>query len=142
MAWLKASLRDREAGDAPTMRTAMRLILTADLHYNHPRSRPLAEQVIDDINQAGGDVLVVIGDTAVADGDDLERCLSRFNFTGPRLFIAGNHELWTRTGDSDAIYATHLPRRVRALGWQWLEDEPIVAAGRDGDVAIVGSGGW
>lgn len=118
----------------------MRLILTADLHYNHPRSRPLAEQVIDDINRTGGDVLIVIGDTAVADsGDDtLERCLARFTFTGPRLFISGNHELWTRTGDSYAIYTADLPRRVRALGWQWLEEHPFVAA----DVAIVGSVGW
>ena len=118
----------------------MRLILTADLHYNHPRSRPLAEQVTDEMNRAGGDALVVIGDTAVADSGDeaLEQCLSRFHFSGPRLFIAGNHELWTRGGDSHAIYTTELPRRVRALGWHWLEDEPFVA----GDVAIVGSVGW
>ena len=118
----------------------MRVVLTADLHYNHPRSRPLAEQLIANINRAGGDVLVIIGDTAVADsGDDaLEQCLSRINFRGPRLFIAGNHELWTRTGDSHAIYTTELPRRVRAMGWHWLEDEPFVA----GDVAIVGSVGW
>ena len=116
----------------------MRLILTADLHYNHHRGKKLAEDVIDRMNRAGGDVLVVVGDTAVADGDSLEQCLSRFTFHGPKLFVAGNHELWTSRVDSYAIYREELPKRVRALGWQWLEDEPFVA----GDVAIVGSIGW
>lgn len=117
---------------------SMRIVLTADLHYNHAKSKPLADEVIDRINTTGGDVLVVIGDTAVADGDSLERCLSRFTFAGPRLFVAGNHELWTKSADSYAIFHEQLPRRVRELGWQWLETEPFVA----GDVAIVGSVGW
>ena len=116
----------------------MRLLATADLHYNHPRGRPLADDVIDQMNAAGGDVLLVVGDTATADGDALERCLSRFHFNGPRLFVAGNHELWTARDDSHAILADELPRRVRALGWQWLQTEPFVS----GDVAVVGSVGW
>ncbi|HET6251186.1 MAG TPA: metallophosphoesterase [Tepidisphaeraceae bacterium] len=116
----------------------MRLIATADLHYNHPRSRALAEELIDQMNQAGGDVLLVVGDTAAADGDALERCLSLFHFSGPKLFVAGNHELWTAGPDSYAIYRDVLPKRVREAGWHWLEDEPFVA----GDVAIVGSVGW
>ncbi len=116
----------------------MRILLTADLHYNHPRSREGAEAVIEQINSAGGDVLVVIGDTAVADGDGLEQCLERFRFVGPKLFVAGNHELWTKTGDSYAIFTQDLPRRVNAMGWHWLESEPWVG----GDVAIVGSVGW
>jgi predicted phosphodiesterase len=116
----------------------MRLIATADLHYNHPRSRGLADALIEEMNQAGGDVLLVVGDTAAADGDALERCLSRFRFAGPKLFVAGNHELWTSRDDSHAIYTQELPRRVRSLGWHWLEAEPFVA----GDVAIVGSVGW
>src|SRR4051794_35440387 len=115
----------------------MRVILTADLHYNHHRGKALADEVIAQMNEAGGDVLVVVGDTAVADGDVLEQCLSRFTFKGLKLFVAGNHELWTTRGDSYAIYHTELPTRVRALGWQWLEDEPFIA----GDVAIVGSVG-
>jgi predicted phosphohydrolase len=116
----------------------MRLIVTADLHYNHPISRPLADGLIDQINAAGGDVLLLVGDTGVGDGDVLERCLSRFEFAGPKLFVAGNHELWTNRGDSYALFTEELPRRVRAMGWQWLETDPFVA----GDVAIVGSVGW
>jgi Icc-related predicted phosphoesterase len=116
----------------------MRLLATADLHFNHPRSRPLAEGLIDEMNRAGGDVLLLVGDTAVADGDALEQALTRFRFPGPRLFVAGNHELWTNGGDSHALYARELPRRVRDLGWQWLETDPF----RAGDVAVVGSVGW
>jgi len=116
----------------------MRLLVTADLHYNHLKSKPLADELIDRMNGAGGDVLLVIGDTASHDGDALERCLSRFSFAGPKLFVAGNHELWTTGPDSYALLAESLPRRVRALGWTWLQDEPFVA----GDVTIVGSVGW
>ena len=118
----------------------MRVLLTADLHYNHARSRPLADKLIDDMNRAGGDVLVVIGDTATHEGDLLEQCLSRFKFAGPKLIVAGNHELWTRGDDSYALFTEELPRRCRALGWQWLETDPFVSAG--GDVAIVGTLGW
>ena len=118
----------------------MRILLTADLHFNHPRSRPLAAEVIEKINNTGGDVLVVIGDTAVADGDSLEQCLSLFRFAGPKLFITGNHELWTNRPDSYAIFRDELPGRVRGMGWRWLEDEPYVSPNRQ--FAIVGSIGW
>src|SRR5690606_27569361 len=77
----------------------MRLLITADLHYNHPRSRALAEDVIEQINAERPDAVLVAGDTAVADGDALERCLGLFNVDGPKLFIAGNHELWTHGPD-------------------------------------------
>ena len=123
----------------------MRLLVTADLHYNHPRSRLVADELIDRMNAAGGDAVLVVGDTAVADGDALERCLSRFAIAGPKLFVAGNHELWTHGPDSHAVFTDALPRRVRALGWHWLEGDPFVAAGGGhggGDVAVVGTVGW
>jgi len=116
----------------------MRLIVTADLHYNHARSKAGAIDLIDEMNRAGGDVLLVIGDAAAADGDDLEQCLSKFKSAGPKLFVAGNHELWTRGPDSYELYHQVLPRRIRDLGWQWIEAEPFVADG----LAIVGSIGW
>jgi len=117
----------------------MRVLITADLHYNHPKSRALAEDVIHRMNDAGGDVLLVVGDTAVADGDWLERCLSLFQFPhAPRLFLAGNHELWTHGADSYRLFQQDLPRRIKELGWQWLETEPFIA----GSSAIVGSLGW
>jgi len=117
----------------------MRILITADLHYNNPRSRRLADELIDEMRSAPADVLLLIGDTAASAGDDLERCLSRFEgFAGPKLFVAGNHELWTRGEDSYRLWKEELPRRVKALGWRWLETEPFVAGGW----GIVGSVGW
>lgn len=116
----------------------MRLLVTADLHFNHRHSKPLAEKLIAEMNAAGGDALLVVGDTATADGEALEQCLSLFNFPGPKLFVPGNHELWTLRPDSHALFSGELPRRVRALGWHWLQSKPFVA----GDVTIVGSMGW
>lgn len=116
----------------------MRLLATADLHYNQPKSRRLADDLIDQMNASGGDVLLVIGDTATSEGDALERCLERFHFAGPKLFVAGNHDLWTNGSDSYDIFTRELPLRVRNLGWQWLQTDPLVL----GDIGFVGSVGW
>jgi Icc-related predicted phosphoesterase len=116
----------------------MRLLATADLHYNHAKSRASADELIDQLNAAAADVLLLVGDTAPGDGDALEQCLSRIRFAGPKLFVAGNHELWTHGPDSERVLREELPCRVRNLGWQWLQDEPFVAGG----VAVVGSLGW
>jgi Icc-related predicted phosphoesterase len=116
----------------------MRILATADLHYNHGKSTRLADELIDRMNQMDFDVLLVIGDTATSDGDALERCLARFEFDGPKLFVAGNHELWTRGDDSYRLFKEELPRRVRDIGWQWLESDPFISD----EVAIVGSIGW
>jgi predicted phosphodiesterase len=122
----------------------MRLLITADLHFNHHRSRALAEDLIDQMNrvceESHIDAMLLVGDTAVADGDSLETCLARIRFAGEKIFVAGNHELWTRSENSYTIFHEDLPRRVRALGWRWLEDDPFVAPDRS--VAIVGSVGW
>ena len=104
----------------------MRLLASADLHYNHPRSRALADEVIDRMNAvADADVLLLVGDTATTEGDHLERALERFTFPGPKLFVAGNHELWTLGGDSYLILHEELPRRLAKLGWRSLEHEPV-----------------
>ena len=116
----------------------MRLLVSADLHYNHPRSRPLADELIERMNSIEADVLLMVGDTATTADDHLERALGRFKFQGPKLFVAGNHELWTHGGDSYRILHEELPRRLANLGWQSLEHEPF----RDGDIGIVGSVGW
>lgn len=116
----------------------MRLLVTADLHYNHPKSKALAQDLIRQMNDAGGDVLLLVGDTGVADGDCLEECLRMFRFAGPKLFVPGNHELWTHGTDSYEIFTTGLPKRVREAGWHWLQGDPF----RLGDVGFAGSIGW
>lgn len=116
----------------------MKVLVTADIHFNHPRSRPLALEQIAQINAMQFDVLLVVGDTATADDPALEECLRSFTFTGPKLFVAGNHELWTRGSDSHDLFARVLPERVTAAGWHWLEGRPF----RHGPVAFVGTIGW
>jgi Icc-related predicted phosphoesterase len=116
----------------------MRVLATTDLHFNHPTSHRLAEDVIAQMNRAGGDVLLLAGDTGVADGKYLEQCLSQFHFAGPKLFLCGNHELWTARDDSYRLFTDELPARIEAMGWQWLETRPLLAPG----VAIVGTMGW
>lgn len=116
----------------------MNVLVTADLHWNHAKSRGSAAAMIEEINAAADvDVLLVIGDVGVADGDSIEACLTRFTFRGPKLFVPGNHELWTKRDGVDLL-GDELPRRIAAIGWHWLPDEPFV---RD-DVAIVGALGW
>jgi predicted phosphohydrolase len=90
------------------------------------------------MNAAGGDGVLLVGDTAAFDGDTLERCLDLIKIAGPKLFVAGNHELWTHGSDSHEIYTRLLPDRIRAAGWHWLEDEPFHV----NDTTIVGSVGW
>src|SRR5690349_3753088 len=118
----------------------MRLLITSDLHYNHAASRPVAEQLIEQINRTGGDVLVLVGDTGVLQDRCLDECLSRIRMSGERLFVAGNHELWTHGASSYELFTDVLPQRVRELGWRWLQDEPLILGAHD--VAIVGSVGW
>jgi predicted phosphodiesterase len=117
----------------------MRLLITADLHYNHPRSKALAIDLIDRINHTGCDILLLVGDTSTTANDSLEQCLSLFRLpAAKKLVVAGNHELWTASDDSYAIYTTDLPRRLRALDWHWLEADPFIS----NSFAIVGSLGW
>lgn len=116
----------------------MNLLVTADLHWNHAKSRESAVSLIEEINAAiTVDVVLVVGDVGVADGDSIEECLSGFTFPGPKLFVPGNHELWTKRKDVDLL-GEELPRRIATLGWHWLPGAPFV---RD-DVAIVGALGW
>lgn len=120
----------------------VRLLVTADLHFNHARSRPVAEELIRDMNRAGGDAVLVVGDTGISEGTSIEECLSQFNGFESRYFVAGNHELWTKQGDGrrDAVQLLEedLPTRVREAGWQWLEGNPVDLGG----VSLVGSVGW
>lgn len=115
----------------------MRAAVVADLHLNVPKSRATALELIERVNAERFDALLMVGDAGVADGTSLEECLSAFRFDGPRWFVPGNHELWTKRTGVDLLN-DELPRRVEAIGWRWLPREPV----RVGDLAIVGSIGW
>ena len=118
----------------------LRLAVTADLHHDVPRSRASAEALARQANATDADATLLIGDAAAADGEALEQCLSLFDDNRPRLFVPGNHELWTRRRplDAEELLQDELPRRVRAAGWHWLPGMPWT---RD-NTAVVGSLGW
>ena len=116
----------------------MNVLVTADLHWNHLKSRESATAIIDEINrQADVDAVLVVGDVGVADGDSIQACLGRFTFPGPKLFVPGNHELWSKREHVDLL-GDELPRRIAAAGWHWLPGAPFAR----GDVAVVGALGW
>ena len=121
-----------------------RLAVTADLHHDVPRSRPSAESLASNLLAADVDGLLLVGDTATSDGDALEQALSLFGDAGdgrPRLFVPGNHELWSRQRRvrADDLLKDELPRRVRAMGWHWLPTDPFTLPN---GWAIIGNGGW
>ena len=117
-----------------------RLAVSADLHYDVPRSRLPAERLIAQINAADVDGVLLVGDTATAVGEALEKCLDLFRKDRPGWFIPGNHELWTKLQPRDAqhLLARELPDRVSAMGWNWLPGMPE----RLGSSVLVGSSGW
>ena len=117
-----------------------RLAVTADLHYDVPRSRAPAQQIIAEINAAEVDGVLLVGDSATAVGEGLEQCLALFRRDRPGWFVPGNHELWTKLQPRDAEYllAEELPARVSQAGWSWLPGAPA----RLGNATLIGSPGW
>jgi Calcineurin-like phosphoesterase len=118
----------------------MRVLVTADLHYDVPRSRSGARDLAANVCRQGGDALVLVGDTAGAAPEALFECLSLFSgFSGRRLLVPGNHCLWCREGeDSLDRYRDVLPDVCEEAGFSVLDHEPVVL----GDVGLVGSVGW
>ncbi len=118
----------------------MRILITADLHYENPRSRPSARAVAARICGEGGDVLILGGDTFAVDLSILKECLALFDdFRGTKLLVVGNHCLWVlEEGDSFRRYTEEIPEVAEKAGWHVLDRSPVVI----GSVGFVGSVGW
>ena len=117
----------------------MRLIATADLHYDIAEYRPRVEALADAMCRQEADALALAGDLFAVDLAVLEACLRLFEgFRGTKLLVAGNHDLWTTTGDSFALYDRIIPDVARAHGFHDLDGGPKIL----GDVGLVGTIGW
>lgn len=116
----------------------MRLCVTADLHFDNRRSFGTAVELAHQLNDTPFDVLLIIGDVGNGDDPALVDGLSRFTHPGPKLFVPGNHELWTRRDSSLHLLNNELPRKIADAGWTWLPGSPFT----QDDIAIVGSLGW
>jgi len=118
----------------------MRILITADLHYDIARSRQPTEQLAQRAVATGGDALVLVGDTAGRDLGPLRDCLRLFDrFNGRKLLVPGNHCLWC-AGEEDSIerYESLLPAAAAECGFAVLDHEPVLL----GDIGLVGSVGW
>jgi len=117
----------------------MKLIVTADLHYDITRSVEPTRRLAGDISRQSADALLIVGDTFAKDLDILRQCLALFDgFTGKRMLVAGNHDLWTDGTDSLVRYESEILDICRQTGVYYLDDAPLVLDG----IGFVGSVGW
>ena len=118
----------------------MMILITADLHYDVRRSRPATRRLAEEVRAAGGDVLVLAGDTAGAEPGPMREALALFaDFPGRRLLVPGNHCLWCRREeDSVERYERILPALAAEAGFDVLDHSPVIHGG----VGLVGSVGW
>lgn len=118
----------------------MRIIVTSDLHYNVARSREPTQALAGEVCRRGGDVLLLVGDSASTDLTALDQVLGLFDaFSGVKLLVAGNHELWTVGGaDSLSRYEKELGEFCSSRGVHYLDDAPLRLDG----VGFVGNVGW
>ena len=118
----------------------MRILISADLHYDVARSRDAARQLAAGACRQGGDALVLLGDTAGRDLEPWRRCLELFApFSGVKLLVPGNHCLWCRRGETSIErYERILPAVVAEAGFRLLDHEPQILDG----VGLAGSVGW
>lgn len=118
----------------------MRILITADLHYDVVRSRQGALEMARRVCRMGGDALVLVGDTAGRETSMLRECLRLFeDFGGRKFIVPGNHCLWCRPGESSLDrYERLIPQEAGAEGFAVLDHEPVVL----GEVGLVGSIGW
>jgi predicted phosphohydrolase len=115
----------------------LRILVTADLHYR-PAQRERHLDFARWVAWQQPDCFVLAGDV----GHPLrlfQRGLQLFTgLNCPRLFIAGNHDLYRSDHDSRALWEQHLPSLARMHGFVWLEENALNLDG----VAICGSMAW
>ena len=118
----------------------MRILITADLHYDIPRSQEPVRRLAREVCNSAADAIVLVGDTAGADLDTFAQCLRLFKpFSGMKLIVPGNHCLWSSHGESSLDRYEHiLPELAWSEGFLYLDHKPVII----GQVGLVGSIGW
>lgn len=119
----------------------MKILITADLHYNITRSREPVERLAGRACQQGGDALVLLGDTAGEDLEPFAQCLALFaEFPGRKFLVPGNHCLWTPPDGPDSLARYHevIPAVAADADFAVLDHAPAILGG----VGLVGSIGW
>ena len=120
----------------------MKIAITADLHWgSRSHGDESTRAMARALHEEAPDVLVLAGDLASAGLDNVRACLEQFEgLPAERLFIAGNHDIWTPDGDSEELLRETLPAVGREHGFHYLEGAPWVDP--TGRVGIAGTIGW
>ncbi len=117
----------------------MKIVVTADIHYGVGNNQKIVADFAKKIIQTKADVLLLVGDTFAFNQQLLVECLRLFDsFEGDKLFVPGNHDLWTRGTDSLKIYEKILPRITKQCGFHYLDQKPFIKEA----VGFVGNIGW
>ncbi len=117
----------------------MKIAVTADIHYGVGNNQHIVKNLARRIIKTNADVLILAGDTFHFQQQLLIDCLRLFDtFKGDKLFVPGNHDLWTNDADSLALYEKILPKIVKQCGFHYLDKEPFIK----GKVGFVGNIGW
>ena len=118
----------------------MLICAAADIHY--PREgRDWYQALAGSMCDSGAEVLVLAGDIAVGEQQQYGKFLDLFaDFGGPKLFVPGNHDLWSlsRHPDTPRRYDRALRSIAGAAGFHYLPGAPLQL----GDVGFVGGAGW
>jgi predicted phosphohydrolase len=118
----------------------MKILITADLHYDIARSREPTEKLAREICRTPADALVLAGDTAGGNLAFHHEALALFDdFSGRKLLVPGNHCIWCAEDENSLDrYEQILPEVAAEHGFSVLDHQPAVLDG----IALVGTIGW
>jgi len=115
----------------------MKIVATSDLHI--PKHINRMGGLVRKLIAEHADVMLLLGDIAPANDDAFEEFLSNFSyFRGPKLFVMGNHDIWTIDGSSKERYEKTIPALLEKHKFHSLDREPVIFQG----VGFVGNIGW
>lgn len=119
----------------------VRLFVPSDLHLLvDPRGDRSAEALAAYVCKAANpeDVLILLGDLGHG-VRGIERCLALFtSFSGKKLVVAGNHDIWTGAGGDSCAQHRALGQIFRSYGFWPLEEAVTIESG----LGFAGCMGW
>lgn len=123
----------------------MKVAFTSDLHVDvTQRNRELLRYLAEELSVLEPDVFVIAGDVSPRLGD-LEDTLKAFSsLSCQKLFVAGNHDVWSRPSpgtnrrDTKLKYEREITSAVLRGGFTYLQDRGVMIDG----VAFAGAMGW
>lgn len=118
----------------------MRIVAAADLHLTPERMARLPHME-QQAARSTAEVLIIAGDLTAGPVADHTRILAALSvFSGLKLFVPGNHDLWQKRRERDTWrrYEHDLPEAVAAAGFHTLDQEPVIYQ----NYGFIGGMGW